>query len=112
MEPKIHAIYSQIGLTPQAIRLIATARPQRDVYYACQETGQRLFHLPLDPLTLACVARNRADDHALMDRLLAQEGPEGFAAAWLRANNYEEDAQYVENYARENLLSAALAAQA
>src|SRR5262249_29573929 len=74
MEPKIHAIYSQIGLTPQAIRTIATARPQRDVYYACMETGQRLFHLPLDPVTLACVARNRAEDHALMDDLLVREG--------------------------------------
>src|SRR5262249_25481166 len=111
LEPKIHAIYSQIGLTPQAVRIIATARPQRDVYYACQETGQRLFHLPLDPLTLACVARNRAEDHVLMDQLLEQEGREGFAPAWLRAQGYDEEATYVETCARENALLAILTAQ-
>ena len=43
--------------------------------------GSARFSLPLGPLGLACLARNTADDHALMDALLAQEGPEGFAAA-------------------------------
>jgi len=42
------------------------------------------------------VARNRAEDHALMDTILAQEGREGFAAAWLRAQGYEEEAHDVE----------------
>jgi type IV secretory pathway VirB4 component len=98
MEPNIAAIYSRMGLTPNAIRTIATARPQRDVYYACTELGQRLFALPLDPMTLACVARNRAEDHALMDTLLAREGREGFAAAWLRAQGFPEEATYVEEY--------------
>jgi type IV secretion system protein VirB4 len=95
MEPNIAAIYERMGLTPQAIRTIATARPQRDIYYACTELGQRLFHLPLGPVTLACVARNRAEDHALMDTLLAREGREGFAAAWL-AQGFEKEATYVE----------------
>src|SRR5439155_23734484 len=74
MEPNIAAIYARMGLTPQAIRTIATARPQRDVYYACTELGQRLFHLPFHDIALACLARNTAAAHALMDALLAQEG--------------------------------------
>jgi type IV secretion system protein VirB4 len=74
------------------------ARPQRDVYYACTELGQRLFALPLGPRTLACVARNRAEDHALMDTVLARDGREGFAAAWLRAQDLSEEACYVEDY--------------
>jgi len=85
-----------MGLTHTAIRTIATARPQRDVYYACTELGQRLFALPLGPRTLACVARNSADDHALMETLLAREGRDGFAAAWLRAHGFAEEARYVE----------------
>src|SRR6266699_5449271 len=95
MEPNIAAIYARMGLTPTAIRTIATARPQRDVYYACTELGQRLFALPLGPLALACLARNRAEDHALMDTILAQEGREGFAAAWLRAQGFAKEATYV-----------------
>jgi type IV secretion system protein VirB4 len=91
MEPNIAAIYERMGLTSTAIRTIATARPQRDVYYACTELGQRLFHLPLGPLALACLARNRAEDHALMDTILAQEGRDGFAAAWLRAQGFAKE---------------------
>jgi type IV secretory pathway VirB4 component len=96
LEPNIAAIYLRLGLTPNAIRTIATARPQRDVYYACTELGQRLFHLPLGPLALACVARNSAEDHALMDTLLAREGREGFAVAWLREHHFTEEATYVD----------------
>ena len=95
MEPNIAAIYTRMGLTSTAIRTIATARPQRDVYYACTELGQRLFALPLGKLALACLARNRAEDHALMDTILAQEGREGFAAAWLRAQGFAKEATYV-----------------
>jgi type IV secretory pathway VirB4 component len=98
LEPNIAAIYTRLGLTMNAIRTIATSRPQRDVYYACTELGQRLFHLPLGPVALACVAQNRAEDHALMDTLLAQEGREGFAAAWLRAHDFPEEATYVESF--------------
>jgi len=96
MEPNIAAIYQRMGLTATAIRTIATARPQRDVYYACTELGQRLFALPLGPLALTCLAQNRKEDHDLIDELLAQEGREGFAAAWLRAHHYTKEAQYVE----------------
>ncbi len=98
MEPNIAAIYGRMGLTTTAIRTIATARPQRDVYYACAELGQRLFHLPLGPLALACLARNTAEDHALMDTLLTREGREGFAAAWLRTNGFEKEADDVEQW--------------
>jgi type IV secretion system protein VirB4 len=100
LEPNIAAIYTRLGLTPQAIRTIATSRPQRDVYYACTELGQRLFHLPLGPLALACLARNSADDHALIDEGLTHEGREGFTAAWLRTNGFEKEADDVETNTR------------
>jgi type IV secretion system protein TrbE len=96
LEPAIADIYHRLGLTDNALKTIATSRPQRDVYYACKELGQRSFSLPLGPLGVNCFASNRAEDHALMDALLATEGPEGFAAAWLRAHGFEEEASYVE----------------
>jgi len=98
MEPNITEIYLRMGLTMNAIRTIATARPQRDVYYACTELGQRLFSLPLGPLGLACLARNSAEDHALIDTLLTRDGREGFAAAWLRTNGFEKEADDVEQW--------------
>src|SRR5262249_14791664 len=98
LEPNIRAIYTKMSLTENTIRTIATPRPQRDGYYACTELGQRLFSLPLGELALACVARNRAEDHELMDKLLEQEGREGFPAAWLRANGFEEEARYAATF--------------
>ena len=106
LEPNIAAIYTRMGLTHNAIRTIATARPQRDVYYACTELGQRLFHLPLGPLGLACLARNSAEDHALMETILVHEGREGFAAAWLRAQGYAQEAQDVEAHQRRATVTA------
>ena len=101
LEPDIYDIYTRLGLTDPAIQLIATARPQRDAYFAQRELGQQLISLPLPEPVLACLARNSAADHVLMDRLLGEEGPEGFAAAWLRACGQEEGATFVEGYCRE-----------
>ena len=111
-EPNIAAIYARMGVTSTAIHTIATARPQRDVYYACTELGQRLFALPLGPLALTCLAQNNVEDHALMDTLLATKGPEGFAAAWLRAKGFgealigREETQYGTVDRRSPLVSA------
>ena len=95
MEPNIADIFRQLGLTDNALRTIATSRPQRDVYYFCKELGQRSFSLPLGPLGLACLASNTVEDHVLMDALLAQEGTEGFAARWLDVHGFHEEARYV-----------------
>ena len=65
------------------------------MYYSCVEMGKRLFHLPLSPFVLDCVARNTEADHALMDTLLRQEGREGFAAAWFRHHGYHAAAEEV-----------------
>jgi len=111
MEPNIAAIYARMGLTPQAIRTIATARPQRDVYYTCTELGQRLFHLPFHDIALACLARNTAADHALMDALRAQEGREGLAAAWLRGNGFMKEATYVNDWHQRTSHTAATASR-
>jgi hypothetical protein len=96
MEKHIRAIYEEMGLTETAIQTIAASRPQCDVYYAHEELGQRLISLAHGPFTLACIARNDAEDHALMDALYQQEGREGFAAAYFRRCGYPDAARRVE----------------
>ncbi len=91
--PNIRKVYEDFGLTSEEIAQIAQARPTRDVYYSCVERGKRMFHLPLTPFILDCVARNTEADHALMDALLAKEGREGFAEAWMRHHGYEDAAK-------------------
>lgn len=96
MTPIMRMVYAQFGLTETEMHMLATARPTQDVYYSCQELGKRMFHLKLSPFILDCLARNTQADHALMDTLLAQEGREGFATAWLRHHGYDEAAMAVE----------------
>jgi type IV secretion system protein VirB4 len=98
LEPDIYAIYQRLGYTDQAIQQIARARPQRDCYFSQRELGQQLISVPLPQTVLDCVARNSAADHALMDKLLTEEGADGFAPAWMRAVGQEAGAQFVERY--------------
>jgi type IV secretion system protein VirB4 len=102
MEKHIRAVYEEMGLTETAIQTIAASRPQRDVYYAHEELGQRLISLAHGPLTLDCVARNDAEDHVLIEDLLQQEGREGFAAAWFRQHGYNEAAQRVAAWRQQH----------
>jgi type IV secretion system protein VirB4 len=95
MTEALQPIYRKLGCTLADIETVATLRPRRDVYYL-SPLGKRRLRLPFPPLILDCIARNTAQDHALMDAVLAREGREGFAAGWFRANGYEEEAHYVE----------------
>jgi type IV secretion system protein VirB4 len=98
LKPDVAAIYRRIGFTDNAIRTIALARRQRDVFWHVEDLGQRVFSLPFTPFELDCLARNTDEDHALIDTILAQEGREGFAAGWLRACGWEEEAYAVEHW--------------
>jgi type IV secretory pathway VirB4 component len=93
--PQLAEIYHRMGFNPREIELISIARPQRDVYYRAELLGKRLCSLPLSPLELAVLARNTEADHDLMDKILAEHGRAGFAAAWLRAQGFPEAADRV-----------------
>lgn len=87
--------YRRLKLTEEEIQGIARGVPNRDIYYV-SELGRRPFQLTLSPFILDCIARNDEADHGLMDTILTQEGREGFAAGWLRALGYKEEAQHME----------------
>jgi len=94
--PQMADIYARLGVTPEEVTTIASARPQREVYYTCELLGRRLFALPLDRFTLDCLARNTEEDHQRMDELVQREGREGFAAAWMRAHGHPGAARFLE----------------
>jgi type IV secretory pathway VirB4 component len=95
MAPELAGIYGRLGLNEEEIRIISQARPQRDYYYSCESYGKRLFHLPLSPLLLAMMGRNRAEDHERMDEVLARVGPEAFAEVWLTQEGYPDAAESI-----------------
>lgn len=96
-EPHARAFYEQLGLNGRQIALIAGATPKRD-YYLVNREGCRLFELGLGPAALAFVAASRPEDHVLMDRVLADVGREGFAAAWLDVRGQRAAADAVRRF--------------
>jgi type IV secretion system protein VirB4 len=82
IEPQITAIYRRFGLNDRQIEILARATPKRD-YYCQSRRGNRLFELGLGPVALAFCAASSKADHAMIERLLAAHGRDGFTAAWL-----------------------------
>ncbi|MCP3461063.1 conjugal transfer protein TrbE [Bradyrhizobium sp. CCGUVB23] len=82
IEPQLTAIYRRFGLNDRQIEIIARATPKRD-YYCQSRRGNRLFELGLGPIALAFCAASSRDDHAAIERLLAEHGRENFTPAWL-----------------------------
>jgi len=83
LEPQITAIYRRFGLNDRQIEIVARATPKRD-YYCQSRRGNRLFELGLGDVALALTAASSKTDQAAIERLMAEHGREGFAAAWLR----------------------------
>jgi len=82
IEPQITAIYRRFGLNDRQIEILARATPKRD-YYCQSRRGNRLFELGLGEVALALTAASSKSDQALIERILAEHGREGFLAGWL-----------------------------
>ncbi|MBX3429990.1 MAG: conjugal transfer protein TrbE [Hyphomonadaceae bacterium] len=96
-EPHSQAFYVSLGLNARQIDVIANATPKRD-YYLVSRDGCRLFELGLGPATLAFVAASRPEDHALIDRALAEHGRAGFAEHWLELRGQREAANAIRRF--------------
>ncbi|MDX2277635.1 MAG: hypothetical protein NW206_19465 [Hyphomonadaceae bacterium] len=96
-EPRSAAFYESLGLNARQIALIATATPKRD-YYLVSRAGCRLFELGLGPAALAFVSASRPEDHAWMDRVIAEGGAQNFALAWLEARGLGDAADAVRRF--------------
>jgi type IV secretion/conjugal transfer VirB4 family ATPase len=83
-EPQARAVYERFGLNARQIEILSVAAPKRD-YYAQTARGNRLFALGLGPIALAFCAASSPEDHKLINRVLAERSPHGFADAFLRA---------------------------
>ncbi|CAM3163536.1 conjugal transfer protein TrbE [Asticcacaulis taihuensis] len=83
-ELQSRAAYEALGLNARQIELIGQATPKRH-YYLQSRQGNRLFDLNLGPLALAICTASSPADQALIDRLWAEHGADGFASALLNA---------------------------
>ena len=76
------AAVSTFGLNDRQIEILARATPKRD-YYCQSRRGNRLFELGLGPVALAFCAVSSKQDHAAIERIIAEHGREAFTPAWL-----------------------------
>ncbi|WBO24332.1 conjugal transfer protein TrbE [Sphingomonas abietis] len=84
LEPQGRVAYERFGLNARQIELIARATPKRH-YYLQSFRGNRLFDLAMGPIALALCGASDPASQRLIDEMLAVEGRDGFAAAFLRA---------------------------
>ncbi len=96
IEPQITAIYRRFGLNDRQIEILARATPKRD-YYCQSRRGNRLFELGLGEVALALTAASSRSDQALIERILAEHGREGFLAGWLSARGTAWAADLIPN---------------
>ena len=82
-EPQGHDIYARFGLNDRQIELIARATPKRH-YYLQSARGNRLFELGLGPVALALCGSSDPAAQKRIDAILASQGRDGFAHAFLR----------------------------
>lgn len=82
-EAGIRSAYESFGLNARQIEIIASATPKRDYYYQ-SAIGNRLFDLELGGVALALCGASSPEDHALIDRVIA-EHPKQFVSEFLRA---------------------------
>lgn len=97
IEPQGRATYERFGLNERQIELVARATPKRH-YYLQSRRGNRLFELALGPVALAFCGSSDAASQSLIDDLLARHGPEGFAAAMLRARGLDWAADLLADF--------------
>ena len=86
LDPQEQEVYRRFGLNDRQVGIIGRATPKRDYYYQSRK-GNRLFELGLGPIALAFCGASSKQDHALIDHVLAEHGPDGFAAAYLKERN-------------------------
>jgi type IV secretion/conjugal transfer VirB4 family ATPase len=104
IEPQITAIYRRFGLNDRQIEILARATPKRD-YYCQSRRGNRLFELGLDEFALAFTAASSKADQAMIERVLAEHGREGFVTGWLAARGLAWAADLIPGLIKQEGLS-------
>jgi type IV secretion system protein VirB4 len=103
IEPQIMAIYRRFGLNDRQIEILARAIPKRD-YYCQSRRGNRLFELGLGEIALAFTAASSKSDQALIERLLAEHGQEGFVTNLLRARELAWACDLIPQLAKQEVI--------
>lgn len=88
IEPQAREAYERFGLNERQIELIARATPKRQ-YYLHSRRGNRLFELALGPIALALCGASDPASQTLIGRILAEHGPDEFAARFLEADDLD-----------------------
>jgi P-type conjugative transfer protein TrbJ len=97
LEPQAKSVYERFGLNSRQVEILGLATPKRD-YYAQSARGNRLFELGLGPVALALCGASSPEDQKLIDRVVVEAAPAGFADAFLRAKGLGWAADALESF--------------
>ena len=93
-----------LDFASDAIEILARATPKRD-YYCQSRRGNRLFELGLEEFALAFTAASSKSDQAMIERVLAEHGRDGFVTGWLAARGLGWAADLIPGLIKQEGLS-------
>jgi type IV secretion system protein VirB4 len=97
VEPQSRAAYVRFGLNDRQIELVSRATPKRH-YYLQSARGNRLFELGLGPIALALCGASDPETQKAIDAILAERGPDDFAAHFLAEAGHAWAAALLANF--------------
>lgn len=102
LEPGQQDFYARFGLNKTQMSILAASQPKRD-YYFQSSAGNRFFDLKLGPVALSFCGAGSEEDHVRIDALLAEYGPNDFAANWLGSQGLDWASELLtENFLQPN----------
>ena len=103
IEPQAQAAYVRFGLNARQIELVSRATPKRQ-YYLQSARGNRLFELGLGPVALNLCGASDPESQKAIDEILAEHGPDDFAAHFLADAGHAWAASLLANFPRPSTL--------
>lgn len=76
-------MYFQFGCNERQVELISEMTPKRDYYYSCQNKGNRVFQLSLQPSEIPFVTATNKSDQIEMNKMQKDGRMENFLENWL-----------------------------
>ena len=93
-------MYRKFGCNDRQIEIISSITPKQDYYYSCEQKGNRIFSLALQPSELPFVTATGKSDQQAMNQMIAAGKMDRFVEEWYLYKGAEEECEKYKEYAR------------
>lgn len=89
-------MYFAFGCNERQVELISELTPKRDYYYSCENKGNRVFQLSLQPSELPFVTATNKSDQIEINKMIKDGRIKNFVENWLKFKNADREWKMVK----------------